>query len=38
MREKRGKREEASCPQDVLKMPLAEMLEAIDVSAEILKI
>ena len=35
---KERKREKVRCPQDVLKMSLAEMLETIDILAEMLKI
>ena len=35
---KREKREKVRCPQDVLEMSLAEMLETIDILAEMLKI
>ena len=37
-REKERKRKKGRCPQEVLKMSLAEMLDTIDMLAEMLKI
>ena len=37
-REKERKREKLRCPQDVLKMSVAEMLKTNDILAEMLKI